>query len=361
MEIVKPNGEDFQLEETKASEISKMFQPMLDKMVELEQEYNVISKLERTKENCIKARVLRLKLVKVRTGTAEIHRDLKAFYIKGGKFVDGWKNAQLMAGEGLEDKLMSFEKHYENLEKERIYALGIDREGQLDVYGVVNFPSNLGEMEDAVWANYITGVRESFRLKKEAERKAEEERIAIEKEAEEKRKEEARLEEIRREEERIEQEKIKKENERLKLEAEEAEKIRQAERQKQLDKEAEAFRMRQKEEAEVRELQEAEKKKREEKERLVQEAHEEKLRIEREEKERLEDELRANRIEEARKIEEEQKRQQEELNKGDKDKVIDLVSDLENIKNKYAFKSVKNKKMYIEVNLLIDKIINHIK
>jgi len=49
-----------------------------------------------------------------------------------------------------------------------------------------------------------------------------------------------------------------------------------------------------------------------------------------------------------------------ELNKGDAAKVKDLIADLESLKTKYSFKSAKNKKMYSDVNLLIDKVINHI-
>ena len=49
-----------------------------------------------------------------------------------------------------------------------------------------------------------------------------------------------------------------------------------------------------------------------------------------------------------------------EKNKGDTDKVNDLVNDLESIKTKYQFESAKNQKMYSDVGLLIDKLINHI-
>ena len=59
--------------------------------------------------------------------------------------------------------------------------------------------------------------------------------------------------------------------------------------------------------------------------------------------------------------EEEEARLQAELNKGDADKVNDLIADLEVLKTKYAFKSAKNKKMYAEVGVLLDKIVGHIK
>ncbi|HDZ15599.1 MAG TPA: hypothetical protein ENH60_11990, partial [Pricia sp.] len=62
-------GSDFGLEEAKAKEIKAMFQPVLDKMVELEKEFNTLTKGEISKELCLEAKALRLKYVKVRTGT----------------------------------------------------------------------------------------------------------------------------------------------------------------------------------------------------------------------------------------------------------------------------------------------------
>jgi hypothetical protein len=57
---------------------------------------------------------------------------------------------------------------------------------------------------------------------------------------------------------------------------------------------------------------------------------------------------------------EEENRFQLELNKGDTAKVNDLITDLELLKTKYTFKSAKNKKMYADVEKLINKVVNHI-
>src|SRR5690606_11671572 len=79
---------------------------------------------------------------------------------------------------------------------------------------------------------------------------------------------------------------------------------------------------------------------------------EERARLERENKERIEKEEKEKEAEQA--------RIQSELNKGDSDKVNDLVNDLNNLKTKYVFKSKKNQKMYSDVSTLLDKVINHI-
>lgn len=183
-EIVKLNPKDYGIQESKAKDISDMFTPMLDEMVELEKEYNVIINEAMTPVLCDKAKALRTKYVKVRTSTAKIHQELKSFYLKGGRFVDGWKNAQIMASEGIENNLAKIEKHYEILEKERIDKLQTERHAQLSAYELEVVPENLGEMPDSVWGNFLIGAKTSCELKKEAEEKAQKE--AEEKERKEK-------------------------------------------------------------------------------------------------------------------------------------------------------------------------------
>jgi len=175
-QIVKINASEYGLEETKAQEVAKVFQPMLDKMVELEKEYNKVVVKPISEALCEEAKALRQKYVKVRTGTAKIHKDLKAFYLSGGRFVDGWKNAQLMASQGIEDKLSAIEKHYENIEKERLYNLQQDREAVLVAY--TDFlPPNLCTMSTEAWDKYINDAAFSYQARIDAEAKAEAERI----------------------------------------------------------------------------------------------------------------------------------------------------------------------------------------
>lgn len=213
-EIVKINASDYGIESTKAKEIEEMFAPMLSKMKELETEYNAIINQPVSKELCFQAKELRLKYVKVRTGTAEIHKSLKDFYLKGGRFVDGWKNAQLFASQQIEESLIKIEKHYKILENERLEKLRADREAMLRPYTDV-IPMALGHMEQAVWDNYLQGVKVAYEFRIAAEKKAGEERVAREK-AEAKERERIRLENIR-----------------LKEEAEERERLAEIERKKQ--------------------------------------------------------------------------------------------------------------------------------
>lgn len=212
MEIVKLDPKQFGIEESKAADIASQFKPMLDTMVELEKEFNEVVAMP-IEQAADKAKQLRLKYVKVRTGTDKIHKEQKAFYLSAGRFVDGWKNAQLFASQGVEKKLEDIEQYAANIEKERIAKLAAQRAELLLPFGINETASlNLGNMSDEIWSNFLTGTESNYKARIEAERLAEEKRLA-----------DIEAERIRIEEQRI-------ENERLKAEAAEKEKALQAER-----------------------------------------------------------------------------------------------------------------------------------
>ena len=221
LKLINIDPKEYGLQETKALEISNMFSPMLEKMVALENEYNEVVSLDMGDEKIEKATVLLKKYVKTRTGTAEIHRELKAFYLAGGRFVDSWKNAQKLASESKEKNLKDIKEHYENLEKERIANLFNTRKVLLLEYDEEYIPSDLGSMNDDIWQRYYEGVKASYKQKQEAikQDKLEAERLKME------RLEKERLEAI-------ENERIRKENEKLRKEAEAKEAILAKERAK---------------------------------------------------------------------------------------------------------------------------------
>lgn len=212
---------EFGIEEVKARQMQAMFDPMLNEMSGLEVEFNHVRTLGISKATCKEAKALRLKYVKIRTATAKVHKEGKAFYLAAGRFIDGLKNAQLFASQGIEDKLKGIEDHYENLETERIAELQVERIAELAKYDVDGAAMDLGSMADDVWSNYLTGTKSGHEIKIAAEKKAEEDRLAAEK-AEADRLEAQRL-----------------ENEKLKEEAEKREAVVAAERAKaQAEKQA---------------------------------------------------------------------------------------------------------------------------
>lgn len=203
--IVKVDATKYGLQATEATQVESVFMPMIQKMAELESEYNDIQARHITYALVKEAKELRLKYVKIRTGTAEIHKKAKEYYLAGGRFIDGWKNAQAFASQGKEEALLAIEQHYENQERERMRIIREAREIELKPFVQV-LPEGLGSMADETYAIYIQGAKTNHAAKIKAEKEA-----AIELA----RKEEEKAAEAKR---------IRDENEALKLKAKEDEK-----------------------------------------------------------------------------------------------------------------------------------------
>lgn len=162
-QIVKIDPAEYGLTDQTAKNIKAQFLPMLNKMEELEEEYNEIINLPiQSKETQNMAKQLRQKYVKVRTGTAKIHKEQKDFYLKGGKFVDGWKNAQIMASSDKEERLKEIEEYEIRLEQKRQDDLHEERLSKLAPYIDDSTGLSLGSMPDDVWQAYLTGKKKSF-------------------------------------------------------------------------------------------------------------------------------------------------------------------------------------------------------
>jgi len=275
-EIIKINPTEYGLTDQTAKNISDQFKPMLDKMVELEKEFNeVVSLPIEDKETSKKAKEVRLKYVKVRTGTAEIHKSQKSFYLNGGRFVDGWKNAQLFASEGKESKLAEIENYYENLEREKIEKLQSERIELISPYLEDTSNIDFGNMKDDVWEAYFSAKKTAHNDRLEAEKKAEEDRIAKEKAEAER----IRLQEI--------------ENAKLKAEALKKEKELEAERNAKLKAEQEAKAKLEAQQKEAEAKRKAEQEKHEAEKRKIEIENQKKLKAEQDKKAKLEAELKA--------------------------------------------------------------------
>jgi hypothetical protein len=160
-EVVKVeiNPVEYGLTATEAKTVEKAFQPMLKKMNELEDKYNSIIQGELTPDLIKEARELRLEYVKVRTGTDKIHKEAKAYYLAGGRFVDGWKNAQVFISQGKEKSLSDIENHFENIEKERLEGLKIERADRLYQIGYKDPVSGLELMENEIFEGFVKGIK----------------------------------------------------------------------------------------------------------------------------------------------------------------------------------------------------------
>lgn len=326
-EVLKLDPKEYGLDVTKAASIEQSFLPKIAEREGYEKVYAAVIEKELTPETCAEAKVLRNKLVKVRTGIAEIHKTEKAFYFQAGKFVDALKNKLTLPVTQMEEKLSEIENHFENIERERIEKLQSERVGELLKYTDDIHGRDLGSMDSEVWDAFIMAKKQQHTDLIAAEQQREKDRIAQEKkEAEE------------REAQRLENERLKKEaaERETKIEAERKERERLAKIEQ--DK-------REKEDAERR----AKEREAEAKAKAEREAAEQKIQAEKEKREALEKEIADRKAAE-------EKTAEAELSKGDSDKVKDLISDLEKLKVKYVFKSKKNKEMYSNVCNLLTKI-----
>ncbi len=350
------------IEESKAKQIKATFEPMAKMLSEFEDQYNnLISESQSgiTKEITVKAKRLRLDIGKVRIDTEKIRKEQKEEYLRAGKAIDGVSNILKWAVSDKENKLKEIEDYFDVIEQKRIEDLQKSRVEELSKYVEDAHERSLSSMEEDVWQAYLA-----------TKKKEHDDRVEAEKQAELKRIEDERLDNVERsrrlelspyamfvnennmslremtdkeyselldslvkakKEYEDEQERIKKENERLKKEAELKEKALEKERQKAKE---EADRLKADNEA--------------------------KLREEKADREKLEAELKRRKEAEEKALKEAEAKRQAELSKGDSHKLQDLLNDLEGLKTKYSFKSDKNKKMYSDVSILIDKVIVHI-
>lgn len=222
-QIAEIKPDDFGLEVAKAQQINNSFLPKIQEGESYSEQYAALITGELSPELCEQASSLRKKLVKVRTGIAEVHKVEKAFYLNAGRYVDALKNKLTLPIEQMEEKLAEIENHFAKIEADRLEAIRAERWSKLSQY-FEQEPTGLATMQDVVFDNLLSGAKAAHDAKVAAEKQAEEERIAKEKaEAEER-------------------ERIRVENERLKAEAEAKEAQMKAEREAAEKKLAEANR-----------------------------------------------------------------------------------------------------------------------
>jgi hypothetical protein len=169
------------------------------------------------------ARQTRLALREIRINAEKTRKALKEDSLKKGKAIDGIYNMLAYAVEPLEKHLLEQEQFIQRIEEERKARLKAQREEALRPFTDVSL-YQLGEMDEATFANLLETNQLAFAARQEAARKAEAERIERERiEAEERAKREAEA--------AAERERIRAENERLRAEREAAEAAAKAEQE----------------------------------------------------------------------------------------------------------------------------------
>jgi hypothetical protein len=180
--IIMASLEHEQIPPSKAAMIESAFAPMVDMLKAFEKEYNEIVSKEMNEYVCHDARTLRLKMVKVRTGAKEIHKAQKEEVLRVGRAIDGVKNILEFAVTDKEKKLEEIENHYVNLVKAEQEVLRNERAEKLRPYGYDIGNTDLALMDANMFDAILVGAEKTYNDKIIADKKAEEERIALEKE-----------------------------------------------------------------------------------------------------------------------------------------------------------------------------------
>lgn len=190
-DVIKVDPSSFGIEETKANELMGNLPQIMGERAELAKQYDEVIRMNvDDPQTSVIAKKLRLLIRDNRTkGILVWHKTSKDFFLKGGQFVDAIRRKEEAVNERMEETLEKIEKHAEIKRQEEIKALRETRMKALEPYGVENTEHlNIGELKEEVWQKFFDGVVAAHADKVEAERKAEEERIAKEKADEEERK-----------------------------------------------------------------------------------------------------------------------------------------------------------------------------
>lgn len=234
--IIDPK--EFGLEETKATEMTSGLKSIIEERNSLEGIYDELIKQELNAETLKQAKALRIQIRDNRTkGIEPWHKTNKAFYLAGGRFVDAVKNKEIVNNERMEAKLEEIEQYFIKQEQEAKAKLKLDREAKLLPFEVDTQFIAIADMSDEQFEQLLSNSKLAFETKAEQARQAELARIETERLAEEKRQEDLKAEQERLETQRLENERLKAEAdkrekemqiEREKLAKEQAEKDRLA-------------------------------------------------------------------------------------------------------------------------------------
>ena len=219
------------------------------------------------------AREIRLELKNIRVNAEKVRVERKEFLLRGGKAIDGIANVLKALIIPLEEHLDKQEHFAERMEEERKERVNAERMLSLQPYVLDITVYNLKDMTDGAFEVLLKTSKTAFEAIKDAEKKAEEERIAKEKADKE------------------EQERVRLENEKLKKEAEAKEKAfakerakAEAERKKIEEAQIKEREAKEKAEAELKAKMEAEDKAKRDKEESEQKAKEQKTKLDKQEK-----------------------------------------------------------------------------
>lgn len=170
------------LNEESAAHMQKAFAGFMKSAREIVDEAKGITVTsEEQTELMEEARVKRIKLKDIRVNVEKERKSLKEESLRTGKAIDGLANVIKFLIVPVEKYLQEQENFVKFQEEKRKVAVSLQRIAELEKYGVDVDAFDLVEMEDSYYDQLLENSKILYQNKKEAVRRAEEERIDAEK------------------------------------------------------------------------------------------------------------------------------------------------------------------------------------
>jgi len=178
--VLEQNVQNSGLELSKAQAIALNYAPL---MIEAQSEAEKLKGLTvDNSEDVETAKRVRINLGRICSAAKKVKDEDKELIKIEDRYIMGLFNAVDGFARLTQKDALTIEKHAERLEAEAREKLKAERCEILAAYEIDGYGINVEHMAPEVWENYFNGVKLNFEQKKEAERIAEEQRIAKEKE-----------------------------------------------------------------------------------------------------------------------------------------------------------------------------------
>jgi len=178
-EVVKTSGLP---DLTKAEKIASNYAPFFNQVSE---QSAILKTLKKgVKEDVEGARRVRIDLGKIASATEAQKKIDKEIVLIETRFIDSLNNTVVNAARLTQAEAKEIEDHFENIEKQRIQQLQIDRVSMLTPFYEDAHMMNLSSMDEEVFQAYFDKKKQDFEFIEEAKKQAELKRIKDEKQAE---------------------------------------------------------------------------------------------------------------------------------------------------------------------------------
>ena len=160
------------------------FAPIVQELNNFGLEYPEIQNMEQTPEKSARAKRFRIDFKKSVNRADAKRKELKEESLQEGKAIQGVFNKIKELTAGTLEEVICIEQYYENLEKAEKEKLRKERLLELEKYEVDGSGLPLGEMESAIWENFLFGAKSKYEAnlkeeKEEAERLEKEEETRL--------------------------------------------------------------------------------------------------------------------------------------------------------------------------------------